>query len=410
MTYTKISDRLWSWADDLDDRTVAQAQQTADLPIVHDHVALMPDAHLGYGATVGSVIATKGAVVPAAAGVDLGCGMAAVRLDVTAEQLPDDLSPLLSLIEQAVPAGVGVGHGDRIVSDPTVDRLGRTRAHRVATWMHRNRPHTELDERLGRKARAQLGSLGSGNHFEELGIDADGNVWLVVHSGSRGVGNILATRPIDGAKDAFAELLDGLGHARDAYPHDLAWLAEHTPAFDAYIADMLWAQDYALANRTLMLDASLAVVASFLGREVEGFELDRVQAHHNYCVRETHDGEDLWVTRKGAIRAGLGDRGIIPGSMGTSTFLVSGLGSGDSWQSSSHGAGRVMSRTKAKKSVDRARFADQMAGRTWQADKLDRLVDEAPDAYRDIRAVIEAQADLVSVDAELTAVLNYKGT
>lgn len=409
MPYITINDRLLSWADDLDDKTIAQAAATADLPVVHSHVSVMADGHLGYGATVGSVIPTKGAVIPSAAGVDLGCGMAAVQLDITAGALPDDLAPLLSLFEQAVPAGVGVGHADRTYSHPVIDRYGRRRTHRVATWMSRNRPHSTLDPALGRKAHAQAGSLGSGNHFCEMSVDENGGVWIVLHSGSRGVGNVLATRHINQARDQFADLLVAMGEAPDRYPSELAWLVEHTREFDAYVADMLWAQDYALFNRDLMLDAVVAVTADFLGLDAATAEVDRVSSHHNFCVREQHDGVDVWVTRKGAVRAREGDRGIIPGSMGTSTFLVTGKGNPESWESSSHGAGRVMSRTAAKKRLDGDRFRAQMAGRAWQADKADRLLDEAPDAYRDIHKVMAAQTDLVRVDHELTAILNYKG-
>lgn len=409
MAPRRIDDRLLSWADDLDDRTVAQATASARLPVVHGHVALMPDAHLGYGATVGSVIPTRGAVIPSAAGVDLGCGMAAVRLDATADDLPDDLSPLLGMYARVVPAGVGVGHGGHGFDDPLLHRIASRREHRLATWLHRNQPRTDLTAKQAHTTQRQAGSLGSGNHFAELSVDGDGNVWVVLHSGSRGIGNQLATRHIDGAKDAFADLLAELGHAPDAFDADLAWLAEHTPAFDHYVADMLWAQGYALLNRDLMLDAAVAVTADLLGLDPSAAEVDRVTCHHNYCERETHDGVGVWVTRKGAIRARLGDRGIIPGSMGTSTFLVRGLGNADAWQSSSHGAGRVMSRTRAKKDLDRSEFAAAMRGRTWQADKADRLIDEAPAAYRDIHAVMRQQSDLVEVEAELTAVLNYKG-
>jgi tRNA-splicing ligase RtcB (3'-phosphate/5'-hydroxy nucleic acid ligase) len=406
----RIGDRLWSWADDLDEATLEQALATSRLPIVHDHVALMADAHLGYGATVGSVIPTRGAIIPSAAGVDLGCGMAAVALDVTAAQLPDDLAALLGAMEQALPAGVGVGHGGRAPGDEELRGLAARRDERVTTWLATHRPRTELDPRLAATAFDQAGSLGSGNHFVEVAVGRDDRVHLVLHSGSRGVGNQLASWHIDRAKGRFADLLRSLELEPDTHPAELAWLVEGTDAFDHYVADMLWAQDYAAFNRELMLDAALTVTARFLGRDLSGLELDRISCHHNYAELEIHDGVAVWVTRKGAIRARSGDRGIIPGSMGTSTFVVHGLGSSASWTSSSHGAGRRLSRRAARRQLDQQRFRDQMAGRTWQERAAEQLLDEAPDAYKDIRQVMRNQADLVEVEDELVAVLNYKGT
>lgn len=416
MPATKINDRLWSWADDLDYKTIEQAKQTARLPIIEGHVALMPDAHLGYGATVGSVIVTNGAVVPSAAGVDLGCGMSATRTDLTVEDLPDDFDLFLDTLSRVVPAGVGMGH--QHLPEPGLGgrgnveqfrRLASHREHAAATWMHRNRPRTDLVDGLGKRAMDQLGSLGSGNHFVEVSEDTEGNVVIVLHSGSRGVGNKLATRHIRDAKDAFADLLEALGEDPDEYPKDLAWLVEHTPEFDHYIEDMLWAQDYAAENRRLMLDGILQGLALFLDRDVESSLI--ASCHHNYCEREkTPDGRPVWVTRKGAIRAGEGDLGIIPGSMGTSTFLVRGLGNEDSWQSSSHGAGRRMSRTQAKKTLDMDEFKEQMRGRAWQHHSAQNLLDEAPGAYKDIHDVMAKQADLTDIVDEFTAVLNYKGT
>lgn len=405
-----IDDRLLSWADDLDEKTVEQARQTARLPVVHDHVALMADAHLGYGATVGSVIPTRGAVIPSAVGVDIGCGMSAVRLDIDAAQLPDDLDPLVGRLGQAIPAGVGVGHGSLRGHDPVIERVAKKRERQVVGWMSEHQPRTDLKGRLAERAHDQAGSLGSGNHFAELSVDREGGVWFVLHSGSRGVGNTLATKHIDRAKGRFDELLREIGARPGEYPKDLAWLVEGTEPFQAYITDMLWAQDYAAFNRRLMLEAAIAVVADFLGLDPDTAEVDRVSCHHNYCVREVHDGVEVWVTRKGAIRAGDGDRGIIPGSMGTSTFLVTGQGNDAAWHSSSHGAGRRMSRRAAKRNLDLDEFKRQMKDRAWQERMARKLLDEAPGAYKDVHEIIRAQADLVTVDAELEAVANYKGT
>lgn len=405
----QVSDRLVSWAEDLDEDTLEQARQTAQLPIVHDHVALMADAHLGYGATVGSVIPTAGAIIPSAVGVDIGCGMSAVKLDTRQENLPDDLQSLVQRLGRVIPAGVGVGHDDLAGEGSVVREVASRRQRRLDAWLRENRPRTDLSDRLAEKTRDQAGSLGAGNHFAELSVDGEGGVWFVLHSGSRGVGNQLAQRHIDRAKDGFAELLQEQGRDPGAHPRDLAWLVEGSPAFDAYVADMLWAQDYAALNRDLMLDAALAVVCDHLGLDLETAELDRISCHHNYAAREEHDGTELWVTRKGAIRAGVGDRGIIPGSMGTSTFLVRGKGNELAWHSSSHGAGRTMSRRQAKRELDVEAFRDQMQGRAWQREDAHKLLDEAPGAYKDIERVMELQSDLVEIEAELTAVANYKG-
>jgi tRNA-splicing ligase RtcB len=389
-----INPKLVSWASDIDDETIRQAERTARLPIVAGHVALMPDAHVGIGATVGSVVPTKGAIIPSCVGVDIGCGMAAVELDVTAEQLPDDLGRLLHRIESVVPAGVGRGHA--------LDaRSGRTER-AVDKWFATHRPRTELSVQQFRKAHSQFGSLGSGNHFVEVCLsDQSGRVWVVLHSGSRGIGNQLAEDHIKTARRLAKDL-----HLRLEDP-DLAWFVEGTREFEVYVADMLWAQEYARANRDAMLDALLAEVISFIGA---GREIDRINCHHNYCVQEKHGGKKLWITRKGAIRAGAGERGIIPGSMGTASYIVSGLGSAESWESCSHGAGRKHSRSKAKRLFTTDDLARQMAGKVWLSDKPAALLDEIPSAYKDIEQVMADQADLVAIENTLQQVLNYKGT
>jgi RNA-splicing ligase RtcB len=384
---TAINDRLVSWASDVDPATIRQAEKAARLPIVAGPVALMPDAHVGIGATVGSVIPTEGAVIPSAVGVDIGCGMIAAELDVTAAQLPDDLHPLLGRIERAIPAGVGQGHGD---VSRAADR-----------WLAEHRPATDISGGRARKAAKQFGSLGAGNHFFELCLDERDHVWAVLHSGSRGIGNELAQMHIGKARSLARDLEFRLEDP------DLAWFVEGTSAFDAYITDMLWAQDYAKANRDQMMDAAMREVLAFLGT---GAEVRRINCHHNFSQREVHGGRRLWITRKGAIKADTGDLGVIPGSMGTRSYIVRGKGDATSWTSCSHGAGRRHSRTQAKKLFTTDDLAAQMEGKVWLRSKASKLLDEIPSAYKDIDQVMADQTDLVHVEHTLRQVLNYKGT
>ena len=389
-----IRDGVLSWATELDEDTIEQAARTARLPIVEGHVALMPDAHLGYGATVGSVIATSGAVIPAAVGVDIGCGMVAVDTTLDADDLPDDLRPLLRRIEQRVPAGVGQGHdheehGRRWIQQHH-DRTGHT-------------PDLVRDEGAA-KAAQQFGTLGGGNHFGELSLDETGHVWAVVHSGSRGTGHDLAQQHMAVAKERMAQQDVELEDA------DLSWLEEGTDEFDAYLRDLRWAQAYARGNRERMMQLVLRSLAEEVGRTGDDVERDRFDCHHNYTVQEQHDGKDLWITRKGAIRAGEGDRGIIPGSMGAASYIVTGRGNERAYASAAHGAGRTMSRTQARKELDVEEFEQQMEGRAWLSHHAEDLLDEAPGAYKDIDEVMAAQSDLVEVDHTLQQVLNFKGT
>jgi RNA-splicing ligase RtcB len=389
MAMQQINDRLLNWASEIDEGTVRQAQIAARLPIVAGHIALMPDAHVGMGATVGSVIPTRGAVIPAAVGVDIGCGMIAVETDLVAANLPDSLDPLLSRLERAVPAGMG-GRGEHRDGSNDADVFVRTR-----------KPHTELSTEQNRKVLKQFGTLGSGNHFLEVCLDERDHVWVVLHSGSRGIGNQLATNHIKVAR----RLAGTLGYAlQDA---DLAWLKEGTDEFKAYITDMLWAQDYAKANRDAMMNAALKELFAAVGH---GRERTRVNCHHNFTEQEMHNGERVWLTRKGAIKADHGDLGVIPGSMGAATYIVEGLGNPLSFHSCSHGAGRRYSRTAAKKRFDADDLAQRMGARTWQKHAASSLVDEIPDAYKDIDKVMADQADLVSIRHTLRQVLNMKGT
>lgn len=380
----RLGDKLYNWASDVDPAAIAQAQRTAALPFVAGHVALMPDAHVGMGATVGSVIPTEGAIIPSAVGVDIGCGMIAARTSLRSDQLPDDLAPLLSRIEKAVPAGVGKGNAKG--NFPT--DLGR----------HLK----QLNQKEAATATAQLGSLGSGNHFVEVCLDDNDDVWVLLHSGSRGVGNQVATRHISKAKKMMKEAMVQLPDP------DLAYFLQGTPEFQAYIDDMLWAQRYAMANREKMMDAVLAQLWSVTTTEAK--ELDRVNCHHNFTQMERHDGKDIWVTRKGAIKADVGDYGLIPGSMGTRSYVVRGKGNPLSFNSCSHGAGRRHSRTAARKLFTTKDLAREMQGKVWLANRGGSLVDEIPSAYKDIDRVMEDQRDLVEVVHVLRQVVNYKGT
>jgi len=377
-----------SWASDIEDNTLEQALRSARSDAVSGPIALMPDAHWGMGATVGSVIPTKSAIIPAAVGVDIGCGMIAVETDLATSDLPDNLGPVLRGIGKAVPAGF-----DR--HQHATDRAN--------VWL-RDHPldtEVELTTKQVRSMGQQLGSLGGGNHFVEVSVDENETVWIVLHSGSRGIGNILAKAHIGRARD-LCETTE-----RALEDRDLAYFLDSDPQFQAYIRDMLWAQDYALENREQMMDAVLASTGAAVGRPL--VERRRINCHHNYTEREDHGGHSLWITRKGAIRARIGDAGVIPGSMGTSTFVVTGRGNPDAYNSAAHGAGRRYGRKAAKRTFTVEEFEASMAGRMWQASKAKELLDESPMAYKNIDEVMNDQADLVQIEHRLDAIVNYKG-
>ena len=375
-----------SWASDVDPGAIEQAARASRMPFVEGHVALMPDAHVGIGATIGSVIPTKSAVIPAAVGVDIGCGMIASETDLVAEDLPDDLGRLLRLVESRVPAGVGRGH-DR--AQTVASELGLPQG---SARMLTDRQLTKIGE--------QFGTLGSGNHFFEVCLDERDHVWIVLHSGSRGIGNELARRHIDRAKGLMKQALVKLEDP------DLAYLAQGTPEFEAYIADMLWCQDYAFKSRQQMMNEGLRSLFEVVGH---GHVERTVNCHHNFSQLERHGDADLWITRKGAIKAGVDDLGVIPGSMGTQSYVVRGKGNPASYSSCSHGAGRRMSRGEAKRRLTPEGLRERMAGKTWNADRAKHLVDEHPDAYKSIDQVMADQEDLVEVVHTLRQVLNYKG-
>jgi tRNA-splicing ligase RtcB len=382
----EIAPNVLSWASELDELTTEQAARTARLPILAGHLALMPDAHFGIGATIGSVIATETAVIPSAVGVDIGCGMAARRLELRVDQLPDaGLDGWVNQMRRDVPAGLGNWHG--------------TTSDAALAWMNDNPPPATL--RKPGRAAEQLGTLGSGNHFVELAADEEERVWILLHSGSRGGGNKLATLHTGVAR----RLHEGLG--TELEDPELAWLQQGSDEFDAYIRDLGWAQAYARENRRQLLAATHRALERTLGRELA--DTDEVNCHHNYTELEEHDGRWLWITRKGAIHAGVGARGLIPGSMGQRSYLVVGLGNQASYESCSHGAGRRMSRNQARKTLSVEALEQQMAGRAWQASDAQALLDEAPDAYKPIDVVMRDQADLVRIEHAFTALANYKG-
>jgi tRNA-splicing ligase RtcB len=367
-----------------------QLRAVSSLPWVAHHVAVMADVHVGKGATVGSVIALRGAVAPAAVGVDIGCGMAALPTSLTASDLPDSLERLRSAIEAAVP----VGHEQhdkeawRATTEATSQRAGRL-------W-ERFGALSEEVQPLVRKARHQLGTLGGGNHFIELCLDGSQRVWLLLHSGSRNIGKVLAELHMARARKLF--------HNRELPDPDLAVFLAGTPPFEAYRHDLYWAQEYAALNRTVMLELLQSVLRERFP-QIEFGEL--IACHHNYVAEETHFGDELLVTRKGAIRAGVGELGIIPGSMGTRSFIVRGKGSPWSFESASHGAGRRMSRARARKSFTLADLRQQTHGVECRKDA--GVLDEVPGAYKDIEQVMAQQADLVDIVAELKQLLCVKG-
>ncbi|HKY95914.1 MAG TPA: RtcB family protein [Kiloniellales bacterium] len=383
--------RLWTRGVPVEPEAERQLANMASLGFVHPHIAVMPDVHLGKGATVGSVIPTRGAIVPAAVGVDIGCGMMATKLTLSANQLPDSLAPARAAIEQAVP----VGRAQHRDVPRTVEKLwyGLLKA----DFEPIQQKHAAIAPK--HSPAFQIGTLGGGNHFIELCLDEADGVWVMLHSGSRGIGNRIGGYFIEQARKAMAE--QGI----DLPDRDLAWLDEGSEAFADYVGAVDWAQRYAAENRKAMMVATLEALRTVL----PPFQATpmAVNCHHNYVARERHFGETLWVTRKGAVRAGLGELGIIPGSMGARSYIVRGLGNPESFMSCSHGAGRVMSRTAAKQriSLEQHRAATQHV----ECRKDEGVIDESPAAYKSIDAVMAAQSDLVEIAHELRQVICVKG-
>ncbi len=391
--------KMWTRGVPVDDKAREQLAKAAQMPFIFKHVAAMPDVHVGIGATVGSVIPTKGAVIPAAVGVDIGCGMMAARTSLVASDLPDNLAGIRSAIEAAVPHGRSSGRGGRDKGswgDPPpavvdawaklVERFGRI----VAKY-----PRLKNTNNL-----VHLGTLGTGNHFIELCLDTEQRVWVMLHSGSRGVGNAIGTFFIELAKQDMRKWHINLPD------EDLAYFPEGTDHFDDYVEAVEWAQDFAALNRRVMMTHVLDALRGKIAKPFEA-ECEAVNCHHNYVTRENHFGENVLVTRKGAVRAAKGTMGIIPGSMGAKSFIVRGLGNADSFDSCSHGAGRVMSRTQAKKLVTLDEHIADTAGVECRKDE--GVIDETPKAYKPIEAVMAAQADLVEIVHTLKQVVCVKG-
>ena len=396
--------KMWTQGVQIEDEALQQLENTAKLPIIFKHVAAMPDVHYGLGATIGSVVPTFKAIIPAAVGVDIGCGMIACKTSLRAEDLPDNLGPLRSEIEKAVP------HGS---APKTYRRNGSTRE--VGAWAN---PPTEADAAWAQLVdefdaicvdyprlkntnnHRHMGTLGGGNHFVEVCLDQAGAVWIMLHSGSRGVGNAIGTHFIELAKKD-AEL-----HQRNLPDKDLSYLEEGAQYFGDYVRGVGWAQKFAKLNREVMMQRTIGALRKVISKPFET-HLEAVNCHHNYVQKETHFGQEVYITRKGAVSAKAGELGIIPGSMGAKSFIVRGKGNVDSFMSCSHGAGRSMSRTKAKKLFT---VEDQIkATEGVECRKDANVIDEIPMAYKDIDAVMAAQSDLVEVLYTLKQVVCVKG-
>jgi len=381
------------YTSDIENQALTQLKQIAQLPIIHSHIAAMPDVHAGIGATVGSVIPTLNAIIPAAVGVDIGCGMSAVRLSIKSTQLPDNLAAMRSAIERAVPVGLGTHKTINVRSSCKKLAYG-------VDWLFEKHPTVmkmlKQPETLWTK---QLGTLGSGNHFIEICVDESKDVWVMLHSGSRGIGNAIGNYFIKLAKRDMEK------HIHNLPDKDLAYFTEGSENFIDYVTAVNWAQEYARLNREEMMGLVLRAIAPFL----PPFRTDRhaINCHHNYISRERHFDADVIVTRKGAISAQEGELGIIPGSMGAKSYIVRGKGNADSFCSCAHGAGRKMSRTAARHTFSRDDLIAQTKGVECRKDK--DVIDEIPAAYKDIDEVMENQSDLVEIVHTLKQVLCIKG-
>lgn len=378
----------------IENEALAQLKKISQLPVIHSHVAAMPDVHLGIGATVGSVIPTLNAIIPAAVGVDIGCGMSALRLSVKSSQLPDNLAAMRAAIERAVPVGLRA-HKTISVRDSACKRLAGG-----VDWLFEK--HPTVMKRLKQPHTLwtkQMGTLGGGNHFIEVCVDDNKDVWVMLHTGSRGIGNAIGQHFIALAKKDMGK------HIHNLPDKDLAYFTEGSDHFANYVTAVNWAQEYARVNREEIMRLVLRAIAPFLPK----FHTDQhaINCHHNYVSREHHFGADVMVTRKGAIRAGKGELGIIPGSMGAKSFIVSGKGNADSFCSCAHGAGRAMSRTAARHVFKREDLVAQTKGVECRKDKA--VIDEIPAAYKEIDEVMDNQSDLVEVIHTLKQVLCVKG-
>lgn len=404
ITGGRVPIKAWNKGVPFEDAAVKQLQNLSTMPFVHSHIAAMADCHWGMGATVGSVIATVGAVIPAAVGVDIGCGMIAVRTTLTSGDLPDNLGPLRSALEAAIPHGRtnNGGPGDRGAWGITPAQQGKW----VQDHVNKleldllNGPYKRLQKAVAR-CDCQLGTLGTGNHFVEVCLDEEQRVWIMLHSGSRGVGNAIGSTFIELAKEDMRRWFINLPD------QDLAYIPDGSTLFKDYVHAVGWAQEYAKWNRFFMMDAAIRALARTLGRSDFGADANAINCHHNYISRERHFGENVILTRKGAVSAKEGELGIIPGSMGAKSFIVRGKGNRESFMSCSHGAGRKMSRAEAARRFTLEDHAKATEGVECRKDI--EVIDETPAAYKDIDAVMAAQADLVDVVHTLKQIVCVKG-
>lgn len=393
--------KLWDTHSKFEPGAMQQLENVANMPFIHKHIAGMPDVHLGKGATIGSVIATKGVIIPAAVGVDIGCGMMAVKTSLKAHDLPDNLSTIRGAIEAAVPHG-RTDNGGR---NDKGSHGSFVKFDNMLWWELICDKYEVLCEKhpkmKSKNTVNQLGTLGTGNHFIEVCLDKEDFVWVMLHSGSRGLGNRIGTYFIEKAKEEMRR------YHIDKFlsDQDLAYMVERTEIFNDYVEAVGLAQKFASINRQIMMYEVLKVLTESL----KSFDTinEAINCHHNYIEKEHHFSKNVWVTRKGAVRARKGDLGIIPGSMGTGSFIVKGLGNKESFHSCSHGAGRVMSRTQAKKEISLEQHVKAMEGIEARLDA--NVIDESPAAYKDIGKVMEAQSDLVEIVARLRQVINIKG-
>jgi tRNA-splicing ligase RtcB (3'-phosphate/5'-hydroxy nucleic acid ligase) len=391
--------KIWTNGVPVEDQARQQLANTARLPFIFKHVAAMPDVHLGKGSTIGSVIPTKGAIIPAAVGVDIGCGMMACKTTLSATDLPDNLGPMRTAIERAVPHGMSPKRQGRDKGswDSPPSRVDAFWAELFPDFERITQKYPRLKNTNNYR---HLGTLGGGNHFVEVCIDEANFVWFMLHSGSRGVGNAIGTLFIEKAKQ------DMRTHFINLPDEDLAYFPEGTEHFNDYVEAVGWAQKFARLNREAMMVAVIGAVKSVIEKPFET-HVEAVNCHHNYVQKERHFGEDVLITRKGAVRAGAGELGIIPGSMGAKSFIVRGKGNAESFDSCSHGAGRAMSRNEAKRRYTLEDQARATAGVECRKDEA--VIDEIPMAYKDIDAVMAAQADLVEVVHTLKQVVCVKG-
>lgn len=394
------------WTEDIEEYALKQLENMSRLPFIHKHIAVMPDVHWGRGSTIGSVIPTDSAIIPAAVGVDIGCGMAAVKTNLSASDLPESLREIRHSIERSVPLGAsGMFGPERHVSIYRRNLFAPDAAMEIerlqaGTLKIREKHPQSISKRLRKDWQRQLGTLGAGNHFIEICLDQNQSVWVMLHSGSRGIGNQIGTYFIELAKE------DMLRAGLEAPDKDLSYLREGTEYFQDYVEAVAWAQDFALANRKEMLENIFAALTQYFPQIAIDGDL-AIHCHHNYVMRESHFGKEVYVTRKGAIRARDGDLGIIPGSMGAQSFIVRGKGNPESFNSCSHGAGRQFSRTHARRTFTTQDLENQTQGVECRKDK--GILDEIPSAYKDIRQVMANQEDLAEILYTLKQILCVKG-